>query len=100
MALTKSELIERIVAKQTLLTAKDVEVALPYRASLGYITFWPGTDPAVIQRWQRELDAMKADGSFSRIYQRWLPGEPEQSFPLFSGEFHLRSSTQHRASCN
>jgi len=31
----------------------------------------------VIQRWQRELDAMKADGSFSRIYQRWLPGEPE-----------------------
>lgn len=59
------------------LTAKDVEVALPYRASLGYITFWPGTDPAVIQRWQRELDAMKADGSFSRIYQRWLPGEPE-----------------------
>lgn len=59
------------------LTASDVEVALPYRASLGYITFWPGTDPAVIQRWQRELDAMKADGSFSRIYQRWLPGEPE-----------------------
>ncbi len=59
------------------LTASDVEVALPYRASLGYITFWPGTDPAVIQRWQRELDAMKADGSFSSIYQRWLPGEPE-----------------------
>ena len=59
------------------LKASDVEVALPYRASLGYITFWPGTDPAVIQRWQRELDAMKADGSFSRIYQRWLPGEPE-----------------------
>ncbi len=59
------------------LKASDVEVALPYRASLGYITFWPGTDPAVIQRWQRELDAMKADGSFSRIYQRWLPGAQE-----------------------
>lgn len=28
MALTKSELIERIVAKQTLLTAKDVELAV------------------------------------------------------------------------
>lgn len=40
------------------LKASDVEVALPYRASLGYITFWP-PDPAVIQRWQRELDAMK-----------------------------------------
>jgi integration host factor subunit beta len=28
MALTKSELIERIVAKQALLTAKDVELAV------------------------------------------------------------------------
>jgi integration host factor subunit beta len=28
MALTKSELIERIVAKQSLLTAKDVELAV------------------------------------------------------------------------
>lgn len=59
------------------LTPADVEVAYPYRTSLGYITFWPGTDEAVIRRWQATLDQMKADGSFSRIYQRWLPGEPE-----------------------
>jgi polar amino acid transport system substrate-binding protein len=55
----------------------DVEVVYPYRASEGYITFWPGTEDAVIERWQTELDRMKADGSFSRIYQRWLPGAEE-----------------------
>lgn len=59
------------------LTPNEVEVAYPYRTSLGYITFWRGTDEAVIRRWQTALDQMKADGSFSRIYQRWLPGEPE-----------------------
>jgi len=56
---------------------EDVEVVYPYRASQGYITFWPGTEDAEIERWQAELDRMKADGSFSRIYQRWLPGAEE-----------------------
>lgn len=59
------------------LTPDKVEVAYPYRTSLGYISFWSGADEAVIQRWQKALDQMKADGSFSRIYQHWLPGEPE-----------------------
>lgn len=59
------------------LTPAEVEVAFPYRTSLGYITFWPGTDDAIIRRWQTTLEQMKADGSFSRIYQLWLPGEPE-----------------------
>lgn len=59
------------------LTPAEVEVAFPYRTSLGYITFWPGTDDAIIRRWQTTLEQMKVDGSFSRIYQRWLPGEPE-----------------------
>ena len=58
------------------LRADDVRVVLPYRASLGYIAFWPGTADAEIARWQAALDAMKGDGSFARIYQRWLPGEP------------------------
>lgn len=55
----------------------DVEVVYPYRQSFGYLTFWAGTDDAVIRRWQQALDEMKADGSFSRIYQRWLPGAEE-----------------------
>src|SRR5690606_7282448 len=54
-----------------------VEAVYLYRRSEGYITFWPGTDEALIQRWQAALDSMKTDGSFSRIYQRWLPGAEE-----------------------
>lgn len=59
------------------LKARDVEVVYPYRSSYGYISFWPGTPDAVVRRWQAALDQMKRDGSFGRIYQRWLPGEPE-----------------------
>lgn len=59
------------------LGADDVEIAFAYRQSFGYITFWAGTEDEVIQRWQQALDEMKADGSFSRIYQRWLPGAQE-----------------------
>lgn len=65
----------------------DVEVVYPYRSSYGYITFWSGTEDWVIRRWQTALDQMKADGSFSRIYQRWLPGaeEPGLREPGWSG---------------
>ena len=55
----------------------DVEVVYPYRSSYGCITFWSGTEDWVVRRWQTALDQMKADGSFSRIYQRWLPGAEE-----------------------
>jgi len=59
------------------LKAGDVEVVYPYRSSYGYISFWRGTPKAVVQKWQATLDQMRRDGSFSRIHQRWLPGEPE-----------------------
>jgi polar amino acid transport system substrate-binding protein len=41
-----------------------------------YVAFSLDTDDALIARWQRELDAMKSDGSFAAIHQKWLPGEP------------------------
>ena len=34
--------------------------------------FWRDTPDERVQRWQAELDAMKADGSFLRIHRRWL----------------------------
>jgi polar amino acid transport system substrate-binding protein len=59
------------------LKAGDVEVVYPYRTSYGYIAFWRDTPAEVVTRWQAALDGMKRDGSFGRIYRRWLPGEPE-----------------------
>jgi len=47
-------------------------VVYPYRSSEGYITFWPGTDDAVIRRWQAApggiaaaLQGLKAEGGGS-----------------------------------
>lgn len=56
--------------------ADEVQLLFPLMYSDSYIAFSAGTDDALIQRWQLELDGMKADGSFAAIYHKWLPGEP------------------------
>jgi polar amino acid transport system substrate-binding protein len=38
-----------------------------------YIAHSRGTDPAVVARWQSALDAMKRDGSFTKIFRAWFP---------------------------
>ncbi|WP_240008777.1 substrate-binding periplasmic protein [Aquipseudomonas campi] len=68
----------------TLLTQGDIQADEVQRLftlthSDSYIAFSRDTDDALIQHWQRELDAMKADGSFTAIYHKWLPGEPVPS---------------------
>ena len=40
-----------------------------------YIGFSLDTEPAVVSRLQHTLDAMKADGSFAALYQKWFPGQ-------------------------
>lgn len=50
-----------------------LEEVYTYASSDGYIAFSPGTPQHVVAAWQREIDAMKRDGSFQAIYKRWLP---------------------------
>ncbi|WP_258371258.1 hypothetical protein [Aquipseudomonas alcaligenes] len=38
-----------------------------------YIAFSPQTAPALVERWRRELDGMRRDGSLEAILRRWLP---------------------------
>lgn len=68
---------ERISMPGTLasagIEAGAVEEVYTYASSDGYIAFSPGTPRAVVKAWQREIDAMKRDGSFQAIYKRWLP---------------------------
>ncbi len=40
-----------------------------------YIAFSKATPPDVVNKWQAALDAMKADGTFARIYQRYFPND-------------------------
>lgn len=68
---------ERISMPSTLQSAGIDPGALAevytYASSDGYIAFSPGTPRRVVAAWQREIDAMKRDGSFQAIYKRWLP---------------------------
>ncbi|MFN3303322.1 MAG: substrate-binding periplasmic protein [Roseateles sp.] len=52
-----------------------LEEVYTFASSEGYIAFSPGTPRRVVDAWQRQIDAMKRDGSFQAIYKRWLPRE-------------------------
>lgn len=54
----------------------EVQALFSFMHNDAYIAFSPQTDDALIARWQSELDAMKADGSFAVLYRKWLPDEP------------------------
>lgn len=51
----------------------SLEEVYTFASSDGYIAFSLGTPKRVVMAWQREIDAMKRDGSFQAIYKRWLP---------------------------
>ena len=53
----------------------DVELVYSFMQSQNYIAFSRGTPDELVQSWQSSLDDMKRDGSFARIYEKWLPGE-------------------------
>jgi polar amino acid transport system substrate-binding protein len=66
----------------------DVKNAFTLSTDLVYIAFSQGTSPTLVARWQAALDAMKRDGSFARIYAKWLPGEiPPGIFQLVTEEY-------------
>jgi polar amino acid transport system substrate-binding protein len=69
-------------------SAGDVRSAFTLSTDLIYIAFSRGTAPAVVARWQEELDTMKRDGTFATIYARWFPGEvPPGVFQLVTEEY-------------
>lgn len=54
--------------------AQDLEPVLTVHSNHLYIAFSRQTDDAVVERWQETLDAIKADGTYDRIQQRWNTG--------------------------
>jgi len=57
------------------LPEQQVARLFTFLRTYSYIAFSPRTDDALIARWQAELDGMKADGSFTAIHEKWLPGQ-------------------------
>jgi len=51
----------------------DVENVFTASTDLFYIAFSKATPAERVARWQDALDGMKRDGSFAKLYAKWLP---------------------------
>ena len=66
----------------------DVKNVFTLSTDLIYVAFSKGTTPKLVARWQDTLDEMKRDGTFAKIYARWLPAEmPPGIFQLMTEEY-------------
>jgi polar amino acid transport system substrate-binding protein len=72
MALDDVTLADTMVAAGV--EAKDIEPGFVITQAVQYVAFSRDTPNDVVASWQKTLDEMKADGSFERIYAKWLPG--------------------------
>lgn len=61
-------------AAETGVVVADIERGPTITRALQFIAFSKGTPDDLVRRWQQALDEMRADGSYERIYRRWLPG--------------------------
>jgi polar amino acid transport system substrate-binding protein len=67
--ITLSDLLKANGAK-----LEDVKLVYTFMASQSYLVFSLDTPDELVQQWQATLDEMKADGTFAKIYEKWLPG--------------------------
>jgi len=54
---------------------EKVSLLLTYMETSHYLAFSPKTADEVVAKWQKGLDDMKKDGSFAKLYSKWLPGK-------------------------
>lgn len=54
----------------------DIAKQLEITSYKDYIAFSLNTSPSIVAEWQRNLDAMKADGRFETIWNKWYEGMP------------------------
>jgi len=62
-------------------SVNDVENVFTIRENHLYIAMSRGTSEKTVSMWKNTLEAVKKDGTFARIYDKWLPGEepPEKT---------------------
>ncbi len=69
-------------------TMNDVEKVMNLSTNMGYIAFSRGTSPKLVALWQKKLDEMKTDGTFRKIYVKWLPAEaPPEIIQMVTEEY-------------
>ena len=59
----------------------DVENVFTIGENHLYIAMSKGTSEKTVNMWKNTLESIKSDGTFARIYRKWLPGEepPERT---------------------
>lgn len=78
-----SNLTAHQVVEQSGADPQQIEPVLAVKTNYLYIAFSKQTDDAVIERWQNALTAMRQDGTFQRIFEKWLPGQtPPSAIPM------------------
>lgn len=69
-------------------TMNDVEKVMNLSTNMGYIAFSKGTSAKLVALWQKKLDEMKTDGTFRKIYAKWLPAEaPPEIIQMVTEEY-------------
>lgn len=62
------------IVKQAGYCMDDLEPVFPVSNTYFYIAMSLGTPSETVAKWQYVLDGMKKDGSFEKIYRRYIPG--------------------------
>ena len=66
----------------------EFKKALFITSELEYIAFSQSTSDELIQTWQNHLNDMKNDGTFDKIFQKWLPNEiPPGILQIFTEDY-------------
>lgn len=70
------------------LSADELENAFTISTDMTYIAFSKDTSALLVAKWQEKLDEMKDQGSFAKIYSRWMPGDtPPGKIQLVTEEY-------------
>ncbi|WP_260295809.1 substrate-binding periplasmic protein [Sedimenticola hydrogenitrophicus] len=72
------------VLKQMGQDPQQIEPVLAVKTNYLYIAFSKQTDDAIVAQWQASLDTMRQDGTFRRIFDKWLPGQEPPPRTAFS----------------
>lgn len=66
----------------------DVVNVFTLSTDMVYVAFSKKISPELVARWQDTLDEMKRDGTFAKIYAKWLPAEiPPGIFQLVTEDY-------------
>jgi polar amino acid transport system substrate-binding protein len=73
-ALLMFDLGVKWLCEKTGTPATDISEQMQTSVDKGYIAFSLNTPPNIVRQWQDNLDAMKEDGAFATIWNKWYEG--------------------------